>query len=99
MALTYSCASLISLGLKGFRFRSFNVGSGVVMSVAIAVSHGIVTFACSLTASRVAARTSLGTSSEQPFIYLSMPNGILDINIGLARLLSVKTIKDGAQNK
>lgn len=75
------------------------MGSGVVMSVAIVVSHGIVTFACSLTASRVAARTSLGTSSEQPFIYLSMPNGILDINIGLARLLSVKTIKDGAQNK
>ena len=78
MALTYSCASLISLGLKGFRFRPFNMGSGVVMSVAIVVSHGIVTFACSLTASRVAARTSLGTSSEQPFIYLSMPNGILD---------------------
>ena len=40
------------------------------MSVAIAVTHGIVPFACSLAASRVARRTSLGTFSVQSLIFV-----------------------------
>ena len=68
------------------------------MSVAIAVTHGIVPFACSLAASRVARRASLGTFSVQSliFVHVQWNSGHnVCISIGLARLLTVKMIKNG----
>ena len=68
MALSGCCASLISLGLNGVRFRSFNVGLGVAMWAAVAVAHWLLPFGCSLAAPRVASRTLLGTHSVQSLI-------------------------------